>query len=234
MAVKIQPTKPTRSERNDVGAASALRENVRTFKRETIHNAAIEIFYSNGYQNSTVDNIAEAMSVTKAVVYYNFSSKEEVLEKIIDRTIALTHESVDQGIAAGRTPAQKLALLCFFYAGHILKNQKMVAVYFREERSFSTALRRRISMLEKSVDEKVSAILDAGILSGAFHVSDTRLMAITIMAMISIAFHWYRESGRLSAEVLSQHFSEQALRLAGFNGDLGLEEAMFKLPHDRA
>lgn len=229
MAVKVQAKRTLRTERA-VNRPSVMREDVRAFKREIILNTAIDVFYDNGYQNSSVDDIAAAMSVTKAVVYYNFSSKEEVLENIIDRTLTHTHESIDRGIEAGKTPAQQLALLCFFYAGHILTHQKMIAVYFREERNFSTALRRRTSILEKSVDEKVANVLDAGVISREFRPMDTRLMAITVMGMVSITFHWYRTGGRVPAQNLCRHFSEQALRLAGFSGELGLDDSAFKLP----
>jgi len=228
MGIKPQARRASRIDRAAANTPHTMREDVRAFKCGIILNTAIEVFYINGYQNSSVDDIAAAMSVTKAVIYYNFNSKEVVLEQIIDRSIALTHENIDHGITAGRTPAQKLALLCFFYAIHIFKNQKMVAVYFREERSFSAALRRRTTMMEKSVDEKVAAILNAGVVSGEFLRCDTRLMAITIMGMISMSFHWYREGGRLSTEALGRHFYDQALHLVGYDGDLGLDEAAFK------
>jgi TetR/AcrR family transcriptional regulator, cholesterol catabolism regulator len=227
MAIKLSARKSPRAERN--GGATTMRDDVRAFKRELILNTAIDIFFDKGYQNSTVDDIAAAMSVTKAVIYYNFTSKEEVLENIIDRTAGLTHECVDRGITVGKTPAQKLALVCYFYADHILRHQKMIAVYFREERNFSAALRRRMTILEKSVDEKISAILEAGAISGEFLKGDTRLGAITLMGMISMAFHWYRETGRVSREGLCRHFADQALRLVAFEGDLGLDDAAFKL-----
>src|SRR3546814_8585076 len=38
-----------------------LRENVRAFKRELIINAAIEVFYRDGYQSATVDDVAASM-----------------------------------------------------------------------------------------------------------------------------------------------------------------------------
>jgi AcrR family transcriptional regulator len=170
------------------------------------------------------------MSVTKAVIYYNFDSKEEVLSSIVDRTLSYTHESIDRGIAAGSTLAQKLALACFFYAAHILTHQKMIAVYFREERNFPVALRRRTSLLEKSVDEKIAAVLGAGVISREFEPLDSRLMAITIMGMMSMNFYWYRARGRLSAQGLCRQFAEQALRLTGFTGNLDLDDAVWRLP----
>src|SRR3546814_16337650 len=55
-----------------------LRENVRAFKRELIINAAIEVFYRDGYQSATVDDVAASMSMTKAVVYYYRSEERRV------------------------------------------------------------------------------------------------------------------------------------------------------------
>src|SRR3546814_10389884 len=67
-----------------------LRENVRAFKRELIINAAIEVFYRDGYQSATVDDVAASMSMTKAVVYYYFKSKETLLQAIIERCSEIT------------------------------------------------------------------------------------------------------------------------------------------------
>lgn len=220
--------------RNAVPSRGPLREDVRAFKREMILNAAIEVFYEKGYMNSTVDDIAAAMSVSKAVVYYNFKSKEDVLEFAVDRSLELTHRNIDRGLELGKTPAQKLALACFFYASHILANQKLIALFFREERNCSPSLRRRTASRGKAVDDKIVGVLDAGVAIGAFRPMDTELMAETILGMISMAFDWYRDRGRARAQQICRHFSEQALRLAGFTGELGVDEAAFTLAADES
>jgi TetR/AcrR family transcriptional regulator, cholesterol catabolism regulator len=206
--------------RSSVGGT--MRDDVRAFKREIILAAAIDAFYSQGFENTSVDDIAAAMSVTKAVLYYNFASKMEVLETIVDRTTAWSLEAVERGIAQGSTPARKLALFAFHTTAHILEHQKLVAIYFREERSFSPALLERARDIERKCVELVTGILDEGVASGDFELSDSRLMAINLIGMISQAFYWYREEGRLTLEDVSRHFADAALALVRFKGEVGL------------
>ena len=197
-----------------------MREDVRAFKREIILAAAIDAFYSQGFENTSVDDIAAAMSVSKAVLYYNFSSKLEVLETIVDRTTAWSLEAVERGVAQGTTPARKLALFAFHTAAHILEHQKLVGIYFREERSFSPALRERARGIERRCVELVSGILDEGVASGDFDLTDSRLTAISLIGMISQAFYWYREEGRLSLDDVSRYFADSALALVRFRGEI--------------
>jgi TetR/AcrR family transcriptional regulator, cholesterol catabolism regulator len=230
MPTQKQIKKPRPIARTRSGITNTLREDVRTFRRELILNAATEIFYDYGYERTSVDDVAAAMSVSKAVVYYNFSSKEEILNAIIERTMVLTDEAIDRGISVGKTPAQRLALLGFLYAAHVFKNNKMFGVYFREERSVTPAMMRRLTAFNRSLYGKVARVLDAGVASGDFLPSDTRLLSFTITGMISMAYHWYREGEPVSRDELCRHYADKALRLAGYVGRMALDEAPFTLP----
>jgi len=200
--------------------SGTMRDDVRAFKREIILASAIEAFYSQGFENTSVDDIAAAMSVTKAVLYYNFASKMKVLEAIVDRTSAWNLGAVERGIAQGTTPAEKLARVTFNISAHIFEHQKLVAIYFREERSFPPELLARTRGVERRCVELVTSLLDEGVANGEFEVKDSRLTAISIIGMISQAFYWYREDGRLTLEDISRHFSEAALALVRFRGEL--------------
>lgn len=47
-------------------------------KREAIINAAIEEFYTKGFEGSSMDNISKVAKVSKATVYNHFLNKEEL------------------------------------------------------------------------------------------------------------------------------------------------------------
>jgi len=47
-------------------------------KRKAILKAAIEEFYTKGYEGSSMDNISKEANVSKATVYNHFKSKEEL------------------------------------------------------------------------------------------------------------------------------------------------------------
>lgn len=134
--MEIDTTKRPRKAATKPSSTGTMRDDVRAFKREIILAAAVDAFYSQGFENTSVDDIAAAMSVTKAVLYYNFASKLAVLETIVDRTAAWSLEAIERGIAQGATPAQKLALLAFHSTAHILEHQKLVATIFARSGAF--------------------------------------------------------------------------------------------------
>lgn len=201
-----------------------LRDDVRAFKRERIIGASIEVFYERGFQNATVDDVAASMSLTKAAVYYYFDSKEALLDAIIERCSDLTLEAIERGIAEGDSPATSLVSACYRFAHVVLDNQKLIALYFREERNFSSKLRQRVTATEKSVTLKLSNVLDAGIRAGEFRECDTQHLALNINGMISMSFYWYSEHARISKDALCRRFTLDALYLAGFKGPIELDK----------
>jgi AcrR family transcriptional regulator len=54
----------------------------RDTKRE-IHRAALELFSSRGYDKTSLREIAEQVGITKASLYYHYSSKQELLKAIV-------------------------------------------------------------------------------------------------------------------------------------------------------
>ncbi|MFG1817077.1 TetR/AcrR family transcriptional regulator [Kribbella sp. NPDC049174] len=62
--------------------ATNPRERVRDTKTE-IHRAAVELFSSQGYEKTSLREIAEQVGITKASLYYHYSSKQELLRAIV-------------------------------------------------------------------------------------------------------------------------------------------------------
>lgn len=52
---------------------------------DAILDAAIELFIESGFEQTSMDAIAEAADVAKGTLYYHFSSKEGLVEAIIER-----------------------------------------------------------------------------------------------------------------------------------------------------
>jgi AcrR family transcriptional regulator len=74
VASSPSPTPPARSPRAE-----------RT--RQRILDAAGQCFAAHGFAKTTVEEIARATGVSKALVYHHFRGKEEILEAVVDRTL---------------------------------------------------------------------------------------------------------------------------------------------------
>lgn len=55
--------------------------------RETIRDVALELFSTNGYEKTSLREIAERVGVTKASLYYHFPSKQALLAAIVEPLI---------------------------------------------------------------------------------------------------------------------------------------------------
>jgi len=55
--------------------------------RQRIVSAADELFYQQGYENTSFSDIADAVGISRGNFYYHFKSKDEILNAVIDNRV---------------------------------------------------------------------------------------------------------------------------------------------------
>jgi AcrR family transcriptional regulator len=58
-------------------------EEIRNEKTKLIMNTALQLFANNGFDTTSISEIAKSANISKGLMYNYFSSKEELLEKIM-------------------------------------------------------------------------------------------------------------------------------------------------------
>lgn len=56
--------------------------------RTRIQHVALELFNENGYEATSLREIAERLGVTKAALYYHFRTKDEIIESLVHDRVA--------------------------------------------------------------------------------------------------------------------------------------------------
>jgi AcrR family transcriptional regulator len=79
--------------------------------RGRIQAVAIELFSEQGYDKTSLREIAERLDVTKAALYYHFKSKEDIIRSLIDDYFGQVDELVQWGKQQPRTAAMRTELL---------------------------------------------------------------------------------------------------------------------------
>jgi AcrR family transcriptional regulator len=202
------------------GAADAhvpedIRDAVSRLKRDRIVAAAVELFYAQGYGRTTLEQVADALHVTKPFIYAHFSSKNELLAEIGSRAIKLAHEALNRALAQDGSQAEKLQLVVREFLLAVLRHQAHAMIYSREETELLPKDRQAINHLRSEFDRRLNTVLEAGVKSGEFVVEDVPLAALAIGGIIGWAPVWYRAGGRLSMEETAEHLSRLALTMVG-------------------
>jgi AcrR family transcriptional regulator len=97
----------TRAPRRRIGRAERERQ---------ILDAALAVFGDRGYQNASMDQVAERVGVTKPVLYTHFGSKHGLLLACIGRARAELLEATSAAAASASNPEEMLrrGTLAFF------------------------------------------------------------------------------------------------------------------------
>ena len=196
-------------------APLGIKDEVAALKRERTIAAAVELFYERGYENTTLDAVAERLGVTKPFIYASFSSKAELLAEICGRGISSSLAAVDDALARGEGPTATLQILSENFVASVLDNQKHIAVLTREEKNLDPADYARINEKRRQFDHRLTALLRQGVEAGEFDVADPHLASLAIGGLVSWAYVWYRPAGRLSVPNLSAEMAKLILALAG-------------------
>ena len=85
------------------------RAESRELTRKRLLDAAERLFARNGFDATSVDDVAEAAGFSKGALYYNFESKDELLEALVERNIADLVMSLEAALADAHTIEEKLA-----------------------------------------------------------------------------------------------------------------------------
>jgi AcrR family transcriptional regulator len=71
--------------------------------RERIQDVALELFTEQGYEATSLREIAERLGVTKAALYYHFKTKDDIITSLVERQVAHLAELLDWAREQPRT-----------------------------------------------------------------------------------------------------------------------------------
>ena len=77
-------------------------------RKKELLKIAYDMFLTQGYENTSVDEIIEKAQIAKGTYYYYFKSKEQMLEEVIDMMIDSETEMAKQIIATDIPVPQKI------------------------------------------------------------------------------------------------------------------------------
>lgn len=99
--------------------------------RETIRNAAIELFAEKGFAATTTREICERAGVTKPVLYYHFESKEQLYTELILDACNESRKQLMLAAQRGKTAREKLIEVLTADFALTKRNPTLCLMFFR-------------------------------------------------------------------------------------------------------
>ncbi|MDO5831493.1 MAG: TetR/AcrR family transcriptional regulator [Methanobrevibacter sp.] len=80
-------------------------------RKKELLKIAYDMFLTQGYENTSVDEIIEKAQIAKGTYYYHFQSKEQMLEEVIDMMIDSETKMAEQVIGMDISVPQKIVMI---------------------------------------------------------------------------------------------------------------------------
>jgi AcrR family transcriptional regulator len=197
-------------EESDTEAASPwpvrrATQNNRDVKREAVIRAAARAFNAGGYHNTSIDEIAAALNVTKPTIYYYVANKEQLLLECILTGLERVLEPFRRPRPAGVSAREQLNEIIRHYAQAIASEYGGCMVR-AEDLGLAPESMARIKQLKSEIDQSMRRLLEEGARDGSIETHDPKMTAFALAGALNWIAHWYRENRSMTAAEIADAF----------------------------
>lgn len=193
--VEEQPARKRGRPRLD-GPSPAYRQ-----RQADIISTAATVFRARGYDAGSLDDVAEALGLRKASLYYYVRSKAELLYLIFDRALSEGLATLEARCNAA-SPADRLRICIDHQVRLLASDTAMFKVFFENRPLLSEEFEHAIQVKEARYlahfVDAVTTATDAGILPAV----NPRYAAQGILGMTTWTYQWF-EAGRDEVDEVS-------------------------------
>ncbi len=186
-------------------------------RRDEIVAVSARLFSRAGYRDTSIRDIATALGIKSASLYYHFANKDQIL-------FAIAHGLMEDFVAevtplldgaATDDPAAAIGAAVDAHLRFDFANLDRVLVSAHERRSLPDDLQRPINALRARHRHAVQAVVAAGAADGTFAVASPELATNALLDLLTGVKEWYHppRDGRLDELVAS--YRRFALALLG-------------------
>ncbi|BCB87037.1 TetR/AcrR family transcriptional regulator [Phytohabitans suffuscus] len=103
--------------------------------RSRIQAVALELFTEEGYEKTSLREIAERLGVTKAALYYHFKSKDEIVNSFVEDRIEIMDQLIEWAESQPPTAESRRTLLARYADDLFGSNRHSVMRFFEQNQT---------------------------------------------------------------------------------------------------
>jgi len=179
-------------------------------KLREICRVAARVFYEKGYDGASMQDIAEAVGLTKAGLYHHVSSKDMLLFEIMNYGMDILDEAVLAKVKDIQDPREKLRQTILGHIDLVVRARDMeITVILHENRSLKGNLRKQINARKRAYIEYLEGLIaKVQEQSGMRSKLSPHIAAFAVLGMINWLYQWYHLEGPVKEEEISSAYTD--------------------------
>jgi TetR/AcrR family transcriptional regulator, cholesterol catabolism regulator len=177
--------------------------------KHRLQQTASSLFAQRGYETTSMREVAEALGVRKASLYYHVSRKEDLLFEIATSALQTITQDVETALENCVHPLDRVAVMIQAHVGSLLRHSEMHMAGRSSMRALSPARRAQVQALRDRHEQLVAAQLDAAQKSGYIRADiDSKTLRLALLSLLNRTEIWFRPGGELTMESVGRMLAE--------------------------
>ena len=180
-------------------------------RRAEIYRNAALIFHRKGYHATSINDIAAAVGLTKAGLYYYIKGKQDLLFAIMSFALDQLDEQVIEPARRHEDPETRLHTIVACHARLITQDSSALTILVNELEGLLPGDRTDIIARQRDYVEFIADTLAALRDDGKVVGLDPTVGAFSLVGMVLWISRWYRADGRLDGDEVVAEVTRMAV-----------------------
>ena len=180
-------------------------------RRAEIYRNAAHIFHRKGYHATSINDIAAAVGLTKAGLYYYIKGKQDLLFAIMSFAMDQLDELVIEPARRHEDPETRLHTIVACHARLITQDSSALTILVNELEGLLPGDRTDIIASQRDYVEFIADTLAALRVDGKVVGLDPTVGAFSLVGMVLWISRWYRADGRLDGDEVVAEVTRMAV-----------------------
>lgn len=181
-------------------------------RTQEIYRQSAEVIHRQGFDATSMGDIAEAVDLTKGGLYYYIKGKQALLYAIMNEALKLLESDVVEPAARESDPERRLAVLVSSHVRLVMQETALMTILASEREALDEKHRAKLAERKNDYPGMLRDCIERILArqSSAPRV-DAAVAANSLLGMIHWVVRWHRTESRMDEEELVEQLTNLVL-----------------------
>lgn len=179
------------------------KRSAREAKRAAVLRAAVQMFNERGFHQTSLDDVAARLGISKPTIYHYLGNKDQVLLECVSIGLGQLIEAAEQSRQSEGTGAERLIAFLVRYAEVNMDDFGRCVIRTGDE-ALAPESRERFRALKRRIDDDLRGLVAAAVADGSIAACDVKLTAFTLAGALNWPARWHEPGGALGPAVIAR------------------------------
>jgi AcrR family transcriptional regulator len=177
-----------------------------------MYETAAKLFAERGFAGTSLQDIADAMGITRPALYYYVKSKDDLLAKLVaEFTESATSAILKVANQVGAEPVEKLSRIAHMMAYERAVHPMQFLLLERSESNLSADLATVNNENKRATLRTMVELVEDGIAAGQFRPVNPRSAALAVIGMCNWVAWWFHDGESSKADQVASDIADMAV-----------------------